>query len=106
MKKEALRQTLASNVDRRMGAMGLNQPELAKKADIGQSHVSRILSGNQSIGLDVIAAVATALGCSPWELLVDAEQTRREAVERILSAPTGSDNVHQMAASRKRRKTR
>lgn len=87
--------------------MGLNQPELAKKADIGQSHVSRILSGNQSIGLDVITAVATALGCSPWELLVDAEQTRREAVERILSAPSGgirNDNVHQMAASRRRKR--
>lgn len=107
MKKEALRQILADNVDRRMEELRLTQPELAKKADIGQSHVSRILSGNQSIGLDVIAAVADALGCWAWELLVDSEQVRRNAVERILRAPSGlaaNDNVHLLAANRRRKR--
>jgi transcriptional regulator with XRE-family HTH domain len=107
MKKEALRQILADNVARRMEAAKLNQPELARKADIGQSHVSRILSGNQSIGLDVVAAVASALGCYPFELLVDSEQIRRDAVERVLSAPSGApanDGAILIAASRRRRK--
>lgn len=85
MKKEALRQALAKNVAERMRAAGIaTQPELAKKANIAQSHASRILGGKQSIGLDVIAAVAGALKCEPWELLVDSDATRRAAIERML----------------------
>lgn len=64
------------------------QPVLAKKAGVGQSHVSRILNMRQSVGLDVVAAVAGAFGCQPWELLVDSELTRREAIERMLSSRT------------------
>lgn len=93
MRKELLRQILASNVARRMeqtpGAE--TQQTLAKKAGIGQSHISRILNGAQSVGLDIVAAVSTALGCQPWELLADDEATRRAAMERMLLGPRVTD---------------
>lgn len=92
MNKATLRQILAANVARRMEAAGITtQPALAKKANIAQSHVSRILAGNQSIGLDVIAAVAEAVGCEPWELLTDAEATRQAAMQKLLWGDRVSD---------------
>lgn len=88
MKKELLRQILAANVSRRMREVGIEtQPVLAKRAGVGQSHISRILNMRQSVGLDVIAAVSGALGCQPWELLTNDEATRRAAIERMLGGP-------------------
>lgn len=86
VKKEALRQILAENVARRMEESSDldTQPKLAKKAGIGQSHVSRVLNGVQSIGLDVVAALSGAFHCQPWELLANDELTRRQAMERML----------------------
>lgn len=34
--------------------------------------------------IDVIEALAVALDCNAWELLVDDDEVRRQAVERIL----------------------
>ena len=80
-----MRQILAKNVLRLMDETGIDtQPALATKAKVGQSHISRIVNGRQSVGIDVVEAVSAALGCQPWELLIDNEETRRAAYERIL----------------------
>lgn len=115
MRKELLRQILASNVSRRMETSpGLDtQPALAKKAGIGQSHVSRLLNAKQSVGLDVVAAVSGALGCQPWELLTNDEATRRAAMERMLGMappelgappPRAEDRTPKQVAHKRRRK--
>lgn len=109
MKKEALRQILAANVARLMDEHEWTQQQLAKEADIAQSHASRILGGEQSIGLDVVAAVADAFDVEPWELLIDEDATRRNVLERILGPKSdGGSRPHQpqprQTAHRKRKK--
>lgn len=111
MRKELLRQILAANVSRRMeetpGAD--TQKALAKRAGIGQSHVSRVLNGRQSVGIDIVAAVSGALGCQPWELLADDEITRRAAMERMILGttpppPQPAGYVAKQVAHKRRRK--
>ena len=34
--------------------------------------------------IDVIEALAVALGCNAWELLVDEDEVRQQAIERML----------------------
>lgn len=61
------------------------QPQLAEKSGVGQNTISRILLCNGAATLDVIAKIAHGIGCQPWELLVDEEETRREAMARMLN---------------------
>ena len=97
VKKEVLRQILARNVRERMDAGSIDtQPKLAKAAGVAQSHISRVVGGKQSIGLDVIAALSEAFECQPWELLANDEATRQEAMERMILGPRtggGSDEL-------------
>lgn len=86
MKKAQLRQILARNLqmamERTPGAD--TQQALAKRAGVGQSHVSRILRGESAATIDVIAAMCEALNIQPWELLSDEESTRQAAMEKML----------------------
>lgn len=77
------------------------QAALARKAGIGQSHVSRVLKGAQSVGLDVVAAVSTALGCQPWELLANDEATRRAAMERMILGGSTNENESEYTPARR-----
>lgn len=89
MEKHLLRQILARNLLRAMERQpGVDtQPGLAKRAGIAQSQVSRIIRGEIGVGLDILGALADALGMDPWELLLDEEATRRNVLERILARP-------------------
>jgi transcriptional regulator with XRE-family HTH domain len=60
------------------------QQKLAARSGLSQQHVSRILRAEVSAGLEVIGALAKALRCQPWELLVDEEATRQAALERMI----------------------
>lgn len=60
------------------------QMAVAKKAGIGQSHLSRLLRCEASATTDLIAALSRALGVQPWELLVDTAATREAAIRRML----------------------
>jgi plasmid maintenance system antidote protein VapI len=86
MKKAVLRQILARNLQAAMETSpGVDtQMTLAKRAGIGQSHISRILRGESAATIDVIAALAEALNIQPWELLANDEATRQAALEKML----------------------
>jgi transcriptional regulator with XRE-family HTH domain len=86
MKKALLRQILAKNLERAMeAAPGADrQLTLAKRAGVGQSHISRILRQESAATIDVIAALAEALNIQPWELLADSDSTRQAALEKML----------------------
>lgn len=90
MKKALLRQILAKNLQGAMEATpGVDtQITLAKRAGVGQSHVSRILRQESAATIDVIAALAEALNIQPWELLSDSEATRQAAMEKMLGGRT------------------
>jgi transcriptional regulator with XRE-family HTH domain len=84
MTEDQLRLVLARNVAERMQKLGLRQEDLEKRAELGQSTVSRILSRGGSATLKSLASMAEALECQPWELLVDDEATREAALRKLL----------------------
>ena len=43
---------------------GMTQYELAERTGILRPHISRIEQGRYSVGLDTLAAIAEALGCT------------------------------------------
>ena len=82
--EEQLREVLARNVAKRTELLGLTQEAVEERAGMGQSTVSRILTKGGSATLRSLAALARALECQPWELLVDNEATREAAMRKIL----------------------
>lgn len=55
---------------RQHGFINGNQSELARKASIDQTFVSKFLAGKTSISLTYLQRVAHALGLDSWQLLV------------------------------------
>jgi transcriptional regulator with XRE-family HTH domain len=82
--EEQLREVLARNVAARMAKLDLTQEALERRAGLGQSTVSRVLTKGGSATLKSLAALAKALECQAWELLVDDEATREAAMRKIL----------------------
>lgn len=89
---------LAGNIRDRMTASQSvkTQAALAKKAGISQSHVSRLVNQGASATIGRLAKAAKALGCEPYELLLDDEQARRALIERLMRGPSvPTDRVEQ-----------
>lgn len=55
-------------------AKGLTQAQLAEKTGFSQSNIGRIETGRYSVGLDVLASIAEALGATV-ELVTEASST-------------------------------
>jgi hypothetical protein len=85
-KKTTLKAILARNVRRHMESNPLirRQEMLEEKSGMGQSTVSRVLNCGGAATLDTLEALARAIGCQPWELLVDDDQMREEIVSRFI----------------------
>jgi transcriptional regulator with XRE-family HTH domain len=83
---ERLRAVLAANVRRAMEENQAikTQPLLEQRSGLSQSTVSRILNEEGAATIDSIAKLANAAGRQPWELLVDEDATRQEALARML----------------------
>src|SRR5882724_3119125 len=60
--------TLADRVRARMSALGLNQEQVEKKADLSKGYLSRILNGERrNLGPAIFDRLARVLGVSaPW----------------------------------------
>lgn len=67
-----------------------SQPKLAAKAGIDQTSISRLLLQKGATTVDTLERLAHAIGCQPWELLVDDDKTREEAFRRMLGLQSGS----------------
>lgn len=81
---EQLKAILAKNVDERMKAKGYDQDDVP---GVPQQTISRILDLKQPgfPTLKTILSVANGLGCQPWQLLVNDDQIREEAIRKALS---------------------
>lgn len=86
MGEDEIRQLLARNIrDRMQRTPALDtQKKLSIKSGVAQPHISRILRRTSAATIDALGAIAGALGCQPWELLVDSHLTRRAALERMI----------------------
>jgi transcriptional regulator with XRE-family HTH domain len=62
--------TVAKNLKKIMEAKGLSQNRLHELSGISQSSVGRIMEGKVAPRVDSIDAIAKAIGCQPWQLLV------------------------------------
>lgn len=68
--------TVIANIGRLMsqhGIIGNNQSELARKAVIDQTFISKLLKSKTSISVSYLHKIALALGVEPWTLLVPGE---------------------------------
>ena len=83
------RKALARNLRRRMeeSADLRSQPAVAARSGISQTHISRMLRCTSAATVDMLEALARTFRCQAWELLVDEDQTREEALRRMLRPP-------------------
>lgn len=88
MTSAEIRRVLARNVElyaNKRGWVGRGwQAELSKASGIANSHITRLMDGTSAYTVDRLTDLAKALGVQPWELLVDSEETRKAALEKIL----------------------
>jgi transcriptional regulator with XRE-family HTH domain len=64
-----LRQVLAANLRRARNAKGMSQEELAFRAKVNRTYVSKLETAKTWAGLEVIGKLAKVLGTEPAELL-------------------------------------
>jgi transcriptional regulator with XRE-family HTH domain len=102
MKKVDIRQAFAQNLSAHMRKQGLNQPELAARSGVSQSHLSEMLRGITKVSLDLVADLAFALKCDPWELIVDSDATRQNVLSKILGV-SAAEPVEPQVETAKRR---
>ena len=64
-----LREACAANLRRARHAKGVSQEDLAHEAGINRSYMSKLEKGASYPGLEIIAKLATVLGCEPTDLI-------------------------------------
>lgn len=64
-----LREILGSNVRQLRQKKNWSQEELAGRADLSQTYVSQLESGQRAVTIDVLDQLARALGVPPDQLL-------------------------------------
>src|SRR4051812_29485243 len=70
-------QILAANLDQIIGRGKTfeSNNELAAKAKVAQSHIGRMRRQESAATVDMLDALADAIGVEPWVLLTDSEVT-------------------------------
>lgn len=79
-----LHKIFLQNIDKQIKAQNLKQGDIAKKAGIGQSRFSRIANGKVEPGIQTIEKIASSLGISASELLMDTSNPDPLLNERLL----------------------
>ena len=74
MNKESERERIGRRIAELRKAKGLTQAQLAEKTGFSQSNIGRIETGRYSVGLDVLASIAEALGATV-ELVTETSST-------------------------------
>ena len=64
-----LRQAFATNLRRLRHAKGISQEDLAHRAGVNRTYMSKLEKGASYPGLEIIAKLATVLEVEPAELL-------------------------------------
>lgn len=60
--KQQTRERIGQRITALRKMQGMTITELAERADIGRGHLSRIESGKYAVSLDILQAIAEALG--------------------------------------------
>lgn len=70
------RQVFALNLRQQRHAKGLSQEQLAYKAGVNRTYISKLETASTWAGLEIIVKLAKVLGTEPAELLKSANATR------------------------------
>jgi transcriptional regulator with XRE-family HTH domain len=89
---ENLKKLFARRLREQMEDQGLSGNELAKLAKVGQSTVSRVLTGKQDPTLEVIESLASGLDYPAWALLLDSRHIEQRLIKPVL-APAPQEKV-------------
>lgn len=81
MAKKTALEVLAENLEalRVRDGRPLSQAAIAKRSDVDQKTISRILNKTNQPSVDVLDGLGKAFGCEPWQLLVPALDVGRIA---------------------------
>ena len=71
MKRTKARIDFGRKVRQKRHELDLSQEKLAEQADLHPNYVGSVERGERNIALENILALATALGCSPKDLMPD-----------------------------------
>ena len=74
MDNESERRRIGLRIAELRKSKGLTQAQLAEKTGFSQSNIGRIETGRYSVGLDVLASIAEALGATV-ELVTETSST-------------------------------
>lgn len=91
-----LKEVRISRIKEKMNEHGLNSRELAKKSDISESGISRILNGEIEPRLKTFIRIADALKCDyVWLMGCDETQTRAESIliERNITDGLNAESI-------------
>ena len=64
---------------------GMTQDEVAEKAEISNSHISNVETGNTKVSLPTLVLIANAIGVSVDELLCDSVEKSKHVFDDALS---------------------
>ena len=70
MKTNSLNYILASNIRSRRMILGISQELLSEMLDVHRNTISLLETGKRGISLELLAAIAKALNCQAYELLI------------------------------------
>jgi transcriptional regulator with XRE-family HTH domain len=80
-----LRQVFAANLRRLRHARGISQEDLAFRADVNRSYVSKLEKGGSYVGLEIIGKFADVLEVHPAEFLRFPEDNNASNGQRHVS---------------------
>lgn len=82
-------ETLGKQISKARKRMNMSQTELAEKADLSLTYVSKIECGHKNISVYTLAKISEALKLSSSEIIADAGKDEiviiEEAVKKVLS---------------------
>ena len=73
IKHHKIVKTVAERVRRARQRLGMSQQDLARKAQASLTYIGKLERGENSVGVDMLARLAEALGIHPAALLADDE---------------------------------
>ena len=69
-KKYSPQEIVGNNISKIRHECGLSQEELADRAGLHRTYISGIERGQRNVSINNLFSIATALGCSPCDLVL------------------------------------
>lgn len=87
MNNEINNKLIGSHIIRIRLKQGMRQIELARAAEISQTHMSNIENGNAGLSILSACKISQCLGCKIDELVYGPEETKKQILLKIYPLP-------------------